>query len=177
MATTTLSACASRPAACSRKSLQRSAPQQHAAAPLPTLRVAAAAPPAPHHWRRQSQRGDAVRRRAGSFEWSELSVENFDEVVSDSPTPLLVAFHASWCRSCHQLGIAMQRLAPSVQAHVTFEKIDAETNRAVMARLGVKVLPTVVLFKGQGSADVLARKEGLLSKQDLELWLRSHLRF
>jgi len=45
----------------------------------------------------------------------------------------------------------------------------------VAAHFEVSTLPATVLFKGQGSMEQLARCEGRMSKQDLELWLRQHL--
>ncbi|KAL4421412.1 hypothetical protein ABPG75_010703 [Micractinium tetrahymenae] len=179
MAATASSASVSRLAPCSHVSHRQSTPRRPAPTPPPMRHgVAAAAAPA-LRWqcRRQQRRSDTLRRHAGDFEWSELSVKDFEEVVRGCPTPLMVAFHASWCPSCHQLGIAMQRLAPSVEEHVAFEKINGETNRELVAHLGIGLLPTVILFKGQGSTEVLARREGRLSKQDLELWLRSTLHF
>jgi thioredoxin 1 len=70
----------------------------------------------------------------------------FDVLRSD--TPVLVDFHADWCRSCQLLEPVLDELAVAWGDRIRIYKLDVDANPATAERYGVKGIPTLILFDG-----------------------------
>ena len=74
----------------------------------------------------------------------------FSERVLNSDKPVLVDFWAEWCAPCRMLGPVIESLADDFANRVTIAKVDIDAQQQVAARLGIRSIPTVVLFdKGE----------------------------
>lgn len=69
--------------------------------------------------------------------------------------PVLVDFHADWCRPCQLLDPVLDELAEVWGDRIRIVKLDVETNPHTAARYGVKSIPTLVLFDGGEERDRL----------------------
>jgi len=69
----------------------------------------------------------------------------FDVLRADSP--VLVDFHADWCRSCQLLDPVLDELAEAWGERIRIVRLDVERNRATADRYGVKGIPTLILFE------------------------------
>ena len=89
---------------------------------------------------------------------------NFETDVLGSGLPYLLVFSAAWCAPCRALTPIVDELAREHQGRVRVGKIDLDDSPEVGSRLGVRGLPTVVLFRdGQERGRVL----GLTQKRRL----------
>ena len=61
--------------------------------------------------------------------------------------PVLVDFYAEWCGPCKSLGPTLEKLANDYAGAFILAKIDADAEQMLVAGMGVRSLPTVVLFK------------------------------
>ena len=75
--------------------------------------------------------------------------------MCSSDLPVLVDFHADWCRPCQLLDLVLDELAEAWGERIRIVKLDVETNPHTAARYGVRSIPTLVLFDGGEERDRL----------------------
>lgn len=76
-----------------------------------------------------------------------------DVLQKSQETPVLVDFYAEWCGPCKTLGPMLERLADEYTGAFILAKVDADAEQMLVAGMGVRSLPTVVLFKNGQPAD------------------------
>ena len=75
---------------------------------------------------------------------------DFDAEVLNSEQPVLVDFWAEWCAPCRALGPVIESLVDDYDGRATIAKVDIDANQQIAMRLGIRSIPTVILFdKGQ----------------------------
>jgi thioredoxin 1 len=88
----------------------------------------------------------------------------FAEQVLGSDTPVLVKFEAQWCGPCKAMKPMVDEIAAEYSGRLTVATVDIEDNQQTVYRMGVRAVPTVVLFK---NGEVFAQKVGLPRKSEL----------
>ena len=76
------------------------------------------------------------------------SAEDFDELVRDAKTPLLVDFWAAWCGPCRAVAPELEKLAFEKAGRTIVAKIDTDAQPELSARFAIRSIPTLVLFRG-----------------------------
>jgi thioredoxin 2 len=80
------------------------------------------------------------------------SAADFDELVRDSPAPVLVDFWAAWCGPCRMVAPEMEKLARDRADRVIVAKVDTEALPAVAQRFNIQSIPTMILFRNGAEA-------------------------
>jgi len=80
------------------------------------------------------------------------SAQDFDELVRDSPLPVLVDFWAAWCGPCRMVAPEMEKLARDRSERVLVAKVDTEALPTVAQRFNIRSIPTMILFRGGAEA-------------------------
>ena len=75
------------------------------------------------------------------------NASDFDELVRDSPVPVLVDFWAAWCGPCRMVAPEMEKLARERSERVLVAKVDTEALPAVAQRFDIRSIPTMILFR------------------------------
>ena len=72
---------------------------------------------------------------------------NFDEVVLQAKTPVLVDFWAPWCGPCRMVAPVVDELAEEYEGRVSFGKVNVDDNPKIASQYGIMSIPTLILFK------------------------------
>jgi thioredoxin 1 len=75
-----------------------------------------------------------------------INWDNFESEVLKADKPVLVDFWAEWCSPCKVMGMVIDQLAGEYQGKMVFAKVDVERNPQMAAQLGIRSIPTVVVF-------------------------------
>jgi len=86
--------------------------------------------------------------------------------------PVLVDFWADWCEPCKQLMPLLERLADEYAGAFLLAKINADEQQGIAGQLGVRSLPTVMLFKDGQPIDGLTGAQPETAIREL---LQKHL--
>ena len=89
----------------------------------------------------------------------------FDDMVVNTKGVVAVKFSAAWCAPCRMMAPAVEALAGEYQGKMSIVELDADTNPATMVRLGVRGLPTILVFR---DGEVVDRIVGAQHKHTLQ---------
>ena len=95
-----------------------------------------------------------------------------DVVEASAHTPTLVDFWAPWCGPCKQLMPILDRLVEEYGGRFKLAKVNTDEQRELAQQVGIRSLPTVVLFKDRNAVDHFI---GLLPEAKIRELLDKHL--
>ena len=98
----------------------------------------------------------------------EVNDDNFETEVLQSKKPVLVDFSAVWCGPCQRQLPIMEKFASDNRDRVKVCKIDVDDAPNVTAKLGIRSVPSIVLFNDGAKVD---SKVGLTSVAALDNFL------
>ncbi len=77
----------------------------------------------------------------------EVNDSNFDQMVLQSKTPVLVDFWAAWCGPCRMVAPLVEELAGEYEGKVTMVKLNVDENPQIASQYGIMSIPTLLIFK------------------------------
>lgn len=98
----------------------------------------------------------------------------FDQQVIEKSfdQPVLVDFWADWCAPCKVLMPLLQQITESYQGELLLAKVNCDVEQDIVARFGIRSLPTVVLFKDGQPVDGFA---GAQPESEIRKLLEQHV--
>ncbi len=94
---------------------------------------------------------------------------SFEQEVLKSDTPVLVDFWAEWCGPCRMIGPSLEDIANEMNGKVKIAKVNVDENPGIASQLGIRSIPTLMLFKG---GKLAGQKVGAAPKGDLSKWIQ-----
>ena len=95
-----------------------------------------------------------------------------DVVEASAHTPTLVDFWAPWCGPCKQLMPVLDRLAVEYGGSFKLAKVNTDEEQELAQKVGIRSLPTVVLFKDRTTVDHFI---GIVPEAQIRELLDKHL--
>lgn len=99
-----------------------------------------------------------------------LDNNNFKEVVANGLT--LVDIKAEWCNPCKQLSPIIDQISTEYEGRVTVGKLDADESRETVSELGVRNIPTIILYK---NGEIIERLAGAVNRDTITSMLEKYL--
>ena len=102
----------------------------------------------------------------------EVTDSNFATQVGRCEVPVVLDLWAGWCAPCQTMAPVVEAAARELRPDVRVAKMEVDQNPQTAGRLGVRSIPTIVLFKGGQEVDRVA---GAMQANQFEPWIRQHL--
>ena len=99
-----------------------------------------------------------------------LDDNNFKEVTASGLT--LVDVKTEWCNPCKQLSPIIDQISTDYEGRVTVGKLDADESRETVAELGVRNIPTIILYK---DGEVIERLAGAVNRDTITSMIEKYL--
>ena len=101
-----------------------------------------------------------------------VTVDTFEEVVTQAPHLVMVDFWATWCGPCKIVAPVVEELAQEYAGKVNFAKVNTDENPDLASRFNIRGIPTLIFFK---DGKVLDQIVGAVPKAQLKTKIDSFL--
>lgn len=98
-------------------------------------------------------------------------METFNQIIQGDK-PVLVDFFATWCGPCKAMSPIVEAVGKEMQGEARVLKIDVDKNPALAQQLGIRAVPTFVIFK---NGKVVWSRPGGADKMTIVQQIRSFI--
>ena len=102
----------------------------------------------------------------------EVTDTSFAQQVLQSPLPVLLDCWAPWCVPCRMMTPVVEELAADLAGTVKVAKLNVDENPETAARLGIRSIPTLLLFR---KGEIIGGMVGALPRAQIETALLGRL--
>lgn len=102
----------------------------------------------------------------------QVGEQNFEAEVMTSEVPVLIEFGATWCGPCKTVEPELRAFAHEMSSRVKVVQVDIDRSPALAQTLGVRSVPTFVVFHGGRPVD---GRQGVIRKADMMSMVERYL--
>jgi thioredoxin 1 len=100
----------------------------------------------------------------------ELTSSTYENFIKNDL--VLIDVHAVWCGPCRQISPIVDQISLEFMEQLQVGKLNADENRDILVELGVRNIPTLILFK---NGEIVERSTGMTTKEKLAELINTHL--
>ena len=101
---------------------------------------------------------------------TELNEENYKSFTERGL--VLVDVKAEWCGPCKVIGPIVDQISSEYYGKLTVGKLDADGARDLVQELGIRNIPTLLLYK---DGEIVERNTGMITKEKIQDLVDNHL--
>jgi len=101
-----------------------------------------------------------------------ITDSSFEADVLQADKPVLVDYWAEWCGPCKMIAPILDEVATAYEGKLQIAKMNVDENRDIPGELGIRGIPTLMVFKG---GQLAATKVGAMSKAQLTAFIDQQL--
>ena len=98
---------------------------------------------------------------------------SFEADVLQASQPVLVDFWAEWCGPCKAIAPTVEEMAKELDGRVQVAKLTVDENRDIAAKMGIRGIPTLMMFK---DGQLAATKVGALTRSQLSSFIEESIK-
>ena len=102
----------------------------------------------------------------------EINDNNFNQMVLESNTRVVVDFWAQWCGPCRKLAPVLEQIQSEFKDEIKVYKVDADKNMNTAKEYGISSLPSVLIFKDGEVKEFMA---GMMQKSAIVSNIKKYL--
>lgn len=103
---------------------------------------------------------------------TDVSASMLQRQVAKGSVPVVVDIWAPWCGPCRSMAPEYEKAATALEPKARFLKLNSDNEQDYSGRLGIRGIPTMILFRDGQEAD---RVSGAMSAGQITGWLRERL--
>ena len=73
--------------------------------------------------------------------------QNFNDILKNSNTPIVVDFWAPWCGPCKMLTPIFEKISEEYEDEIKFLKVNVDENPATAIKYNIQWIPSILVFK------------------------------
>lgn len=97
----------------------------------------------------------------------EITENNFETEVTNSPVPVLLDFWSTSCGPCRMIAPVLDRIAAEMKGEAKIGKVNVANNMKLAVTHKVTLLPTLIIFKNGQEVDRIqqgASKQNIIDR-------------
>ena len=93
---------------------------------------------------------------------TEVTDQNFNEIVLQSDIPVMVDLWAAWCGPCKMIHPIIDEIAQEYEGKALMVQLDVDTNKETALKYGIRNIPTVLFIK---NGELVDKQVGAVPKK------------